>query len=117
MVAADVRIGRHVRCRGTSAGRVYCGYSSSPSANDSSSVDASSIAPGQQAEDGVDDDEGRQLAAGQHVVADRELEVDQRPDPLVDALVARADEDEVRSRREVERARLAERPRRPGRAG
>ncbi len=41
----------------------------------------------------VDDDEGRQLAAGQDVVADRELEIDEGPDPLVDALVARADED------------------------
>ena len=30
------------------------------------------------------------------VVADRQLEVDERPDPLVDALVARADEDEMR---------------------
>ena len=38
----------------------------------------SSMAPGQQAEHGVDDDERRQLAAGQHVVADRQLEVDQR---------------------------------------
>ena len=32
----------------------------------------------QQADDGIDDDQRRQLAAGQDVVADRQLEVDQR---------------------------------------
>ena len=99
-----------VRMAGTSmprnlGGRVYCGYSSRPAANDSSAVEAASIAPGQQADDGVDDDERRQLAAGQDVVADRELEVDERADPLVDALVARADEDEVRRRRRGRAAR------------
>ena len=41
----------------------------------------------------VDDDQGRQLAAGQDVVPDRDLEVDEGADPLVDALVARAEED------------------------
>ena len=66
------------------------------------------MAPGQQPDHGVDDDERGQLAAGQHVVADRQLEVDQRADPLVDALVARAHEDEMRSRGEIRRARLAE---------
>ena len=90
------------------AGRVYCGYSSSPAANDSSAVDASSIAPGQEPQHGVDDHERRQLAAREHVVPDRELEVDHRPDPLVDALVARAEEDEVRGGRERLRRRLAE---------
>ena len=34
----------------------------------------------------------RQLAAGEHVVADRELEVGQRADALVEALVAAAHE-------------------------
>ena len=100
--------------RANDGGRVYCGYSRSPSANDSSAVDAASIAPGQQADDGVDDDERRQLAAGQHVVADRQLEIDQRPNPLVDALVARADEDEVGLAGEFVGPRLAERRRRPG---
>ena len=44
----------------------------------------------QQPDHRVDDDERRQLAAGEDVVADRQLEVDERADPLVDALVARA---------------------------
>ena len=64
-------------------------------ANDSSAVDSVLDGAGQQADDGVDDDERGQLAAGQDVVADRQLEIDQRRDPLVDALVARADEDEM----------------------
>ena len=72
---------------------------------------------GQQPDDRVDDDERRQLAAGQDVVADRQLEVDERADPLVDALVARADEDEVRSARRGRRPAPGGRPRRPGRAG
>ena len=64
--------------------------------------------PGQQPQHGVDDHERRQLAAREHVVPDRELEVDHRPDPLVDALVARADEDQVPGGRERLRRRLAE---------
>src|SRR5262245_24976801 len=64
--------------------------------------------PRQEAGDGVDDDERRQLTAGEDVVTDRELEVEQVADPLVDALVARADEDEVRPRGELRRSRLAE---------
>src|SRR6187401_1190169 len=55
----------------------------------------------QEPDDGVDHDQRGQLATCQHIVADRELEVDQRPDPLVDALVAGADEDEMRSGGEV----------------
>ena len=73
--------------------------------------------PGQQAEHGIDDDQRRQLTAGEHVVADRQLEVDERADALVDAFVARADEDEVRPRRRGPRRARDGRPRRPGRAG
>ncbi len=51
--------------------------------------------PGQQAQHGVDDDHRRQLAAGQHVVADRQLQIDHPAHPVVDALVARAHEQQV----------------------
>ena len=71
------------------------------------------MAPGQQPRHGVDDDQRRELAAGQHVVADRQLEVDEVADPLVDALVARADEDQVRARRRGRRPAPGGRPRRP----
>ena len=83
--------------RGTSAAGCTAGTRAGPSANDSSVVDSVVDRARQQADHRVDHDEGRQLAAGQDVVADRELEVDERADPLVDALVAGADEDEVRS--------------------
>ena len=50
---------------------------------------------GQQPGDRLDHDERRRLAAGQHEVADRELAVAQMiGDPLVDALVAAADQRE-----------------------
>ena len=89
----------HAMPRNT-AGRVYCGYSEQPAREGLVLGRGGVDRARQQAQDGVDDDERRQLAAGQHVVADRELEVDQRADPLVDALVARAHEDEVlRARR------------------
>src|ERR1700674_3262183 len=46
---------------------------------------------------GVDQHNGRELAAGEHVITDRDLPVDQvGTDPLVDALVAAADQIEVR---------------------
>ena len=64
---------------------------------------------GQEPQDRVDDDQCRQLAAGQHVVADRQLQVDERPDALVDALVTRAEQDEVAPAGQLEGARLAER--------
>ena len=112
----DVRIAGTSMPRKT-AGRVYCGYSSSPSRERLLGGRRVLDGAGQQPDDGVDDDERRQLAAGQHVVADRQLEVDQRADPLVDALVARADEDEMRSRRRGRRRAPGGRPRRPGRAG
>ena len=55
-------------------------------------------------------DERAELAARQHVVADRELLVDRELDhALVDALVAAAHEHEVRQRRELAHARLGQR--------
>ena len=109
-----LRRGRHSRgSAGTSmprndAGRVYCGYSRRPSAKDSICDRLLVDGARQQSDHRVDDHERRQLTAGQHVVADRQLEVHQRPDPLVDALVARAQEDEVRRRRQGRGTALAE---------
>ena len=90
------------------AGRVYCGYSSRPAANDSSDVGRLVDGARQQPQDRVEDHQRRQLPAGQHVVADRQLQVDHRPHPLVDALVARAQEHEVRPLGELVGRRLAE---------
>ena len=42
--------------------------------------------------DGLYDDEGRRLAAREHVVADRQVVVDDGPHSLVDALVTAAQE-------------------------
>ena len=99
------------------AGRVYCGYSSRPSANDSSVGRRVVDRAGQEPDHRVDDDERRQLAAGQDVVADRQLEVDERADSFVHALVAGADEDEVRPRRRDRGPAPGRTPRRRGRAG
>ena len=65
--------------------------------------------PRQKPEDSVDDDERRQLPAAQDIVSDRQFEVDHRPDPLIDALIAGADEDEVRSLSQCQRPRMTER--------
>src|SRR5216683_482057 len=52
--------------------------------------------PGDQPTDGVDHDHGGKFASRQHVVADGDLLVDQvRRDPLIDALIASADQVEV----------------------
>ena len=83
-----------------SAGRVYCGYSSSPAAKLSSSVD-SLVAQdaGQEPGHGLDHHQGGQLAAGQHEVADRQLAVAQVVGhPLVDPLVAPAQQGEAAGR-------------------
>ena len=79
------------------AGRVYCGYSSSPSAKLSSAADSSlPSTPGHEAGHRLDHDQGGQLAAGQHDVADRQLAVDQVVGhPLVDPLVAAAEQREA----------------------
>ncbi len=55
----------------------------------------------QQADDGIDDDEGGRLPTGQDVVADRQFEIDEVADAVVDALVARTHQDQVRSRCEI----------------
>src|SRR4029079_14781038 len=62
----------------------------------------------QEADDRIDDDQRRQLPAREDIVADRQLDIDQGADPFVDTLVARTEEDEMRSRREVGSTRLAE---------
>jgi hypothetical protein len=52
--------------------------------------------------DDIDDDDGRGLSARQDVIADRDLLVDERrDDPLVDALVPAAQEDDPRTRRKL----------------
>ena len=80
------------------AGRVYCGSSSSPSAAEALGHRARRRCPsrpGTQAGDGLDHQAGGHLAAGQHDVADAELAVDEvLADPVVDALVAPAQQAE-----------------------
>ena len=74
------------------AGRVHCGYSSRPAENDSSPADSPQPStPGTSRADGLDHHRRRQLAAREHEVADAQLLVDQRRDPLVDPFVASAD--------------------------
>jgi hypothetical protein len=52
--------------------------------------------PGQEADDGVEDDEGGALAAGEDVVADGELAVaEEVVDALIDAFVAAAEKDDA----------------------
>jgi hypothetical protein len=64
--------------------------------------------------DRVDHDQRGELAAREHVVADRELFVDRRLDhALVDAFIAATDQDDVRQRRQLPHAGLGQR--RPGR--
>ena len=111
-----------VRIAGTSmprndGGRVYCGYSSRPALNDSSAVDRSSMAPGSSRITASMTTSAGSSPPVSDVVADRQLEVDERADPLVDALVARADEDEVLAQRPGQRRGRGGRPRPPGRAG
>ena len=78
------------------AGRVYCGYSNKPSAKLSpkrarfGAQDA-----GEFAHHGVDDHHGCQLAAGEHVIAQRDDLIGQRVGSLVDALVVAADEQQA----------------------
>ena len=78
-----------------SSGRVYCGGSSRPLANDSRSGCAFAAQRArQEPRDRVGDHQGRQLAARQHVVADRQLLVrDVLAHALVHALVAAGQED------------------------
>src|SRR3990170_3427127 len=64
---------------------------------------------GQQPDHGIDHDQGRELAPGQDIVADRELEIDEIANPLVDALIAGTHEDEVLTKGQVRGTRLPER--------
>src|SRR5215207_495093 len=67
--------------------------------------------PWHQARDGVDDDARGQLAAGQHVVTDRDLLGAQDLDrAVVDPLVASADDRDPLARRELLGNRLLEEP-------
>lgn len=79
-----------------SRGRVYCGYSSSPSENDSSSGDsADPSTPGIEPRHAVCQHHRRQFAAGEDVVADADFLVNagvQRA--LVNALVVAAEQHE-----------------------
>src|SRR6187551_942229 len=63
---------------------------------------------GQEPNDRVDEDEGRQLTAGEHVVADAHLAIREAPCPLVNALVPSADEGEVRVAGEIARHRIGQ---------
>ena len=113
-VVAARRGAAGTRAPRNSAGRVYCGYSSSPPVSglcDSSRVEASlPRTPGRQARARLDDGHRRHLAAGHHEVAQRDLLVDVRAHALVEALVAPADEHDGGAAGEL--ARPA-----PGRAG
>ena len=82
-----------------SDGRVYCGYSSSPSACDSSCERLLAAERARQPpHDGIDEHDRGQLAAGEDVVADADLVVDEvLADALVDALVVAAEEDQPRA--------------------
>ena len=95
-----------------SCGRVYCGYSSSPSEKLSS-------APGrqlahharQQPDAGVDQRHGGDFTAGQHVIADRDfLEPARLDHPLVDALEPAADDQGTGSGGEFRDPRLGQWP-------
>ena len=66
---------------------------------------------GQQADGGVDDYGGGQLAAGEHVVADGELVVaEELADALVDALIAAADQHDAIQGGEAARGGLVKAP-------
>ena len=80
-----------------SAGRVNCGSSSRPRSPKLSVTGLTSlpITPGTQPGDGLDDQAGGDLAAGEHDVADAQLVVDEvLADAVVDALVAPAQQAE-----------------------
>ncbi len=87
---------------------MYCGYSSRPAAKDSSAVDFGVDGAWEQPQDRVHDHQRGNLAAREHVIADRHLEVHEGADSLVDALVAGAEQDQVRALRQVVGARLPE---------
>ncbi len=100
-----------------SAGRVNWGYSRSPVEKDSSAGRCVVDDPWQQPQDGIDDDQRRDLPARQDVVADGQLEVDHRAHAVVDAFVARADKHEVLRRRQLDGTAPGRTDGHPGRAG
>ena len=111
-----------VRTAGTvtplnSGGRVYCGIFEQAGRErllgDGLRVDGA----GEQPQDRVDHDKRRDFAAGEDVVPYRELEVHHGADPLVDALVARAEDDQVGGARPGRGRGAGRIPRRPGPAG
>jgi hypothetical protein len=66
--------------------------------------------PGQQSDDCLSDTEGRRLASGKYVVADRDLAIDPSlSDALVDPLVSPAHQDEIRGLDQFFGHRLVER--------
>src|SRR5712692_5496010 len=64
--------------------------------------------PGHQPRHGVDHRQRGELAAGEHEIAEGNLLVDEGDDPLVHALVAAADEDQLLAPRELLRERMVE---------
>ena len=78
-----------------SAGRVYCGYSSNPWLNDSSTLLASSPKAREGAGHGIHDHQRRQVAVGEDVVADAEFVIREvLSHPFVVSLIAAADQDQ-----------------------
>ena len=52
---------------------------------------------GNQAHNGIDHDQGRQLPSRQHIIPDRDLLVNKKfPDPFIHSFIAATKEDEVR---------------------
>ena len=75
---------------------------------ESDSCDSASMTPEDEPADGVDQDQCGQLAAGEDVVADADLAVGEGTGPLVDPLVAAADQDEVPRCGELARQRIGQ---------
>ena len=75
---------------------------------DSSAVDATSIAPGSSRMTASTITSAGSSPPGQHVVTDRQFQVDEVADPVVDAFVARADQDQVLARCQIRGTRLPE---------
>ena len=99
------------------AGRVNCGSSSRPSAPKLSVHRADAVAhrPGQQPGDGLDHQAGGHLAAAEDDVADAQLAVDEvLAHPVVDALVAPAQQAEPVARRPAARPSRWSKRRPPG---
>ena len=77
-----------------SSGRVYCGCSSRPVANESPALEAGSMTPGTRRLTASITTSAGQLAAGQDVVPDTHFPVHPGPDSLIHPFVAAADQRE-----------------------